>query len=317
MKKFVSIALIFMFSFFIMNNSLVDQYLAKLKGDTNIVSLNRDSLYDEIVSKAKEYEVSPSDAKIDPIWKAIPGYNGLKINIEASYKRMKKDGKFNEERLVFEQVKPKIHLKDLSPTPIYKGHPNKPMVSFIINVAWGNEYLSPILETLKKHHVHATFFLEGRWVKNHPDLAVMIASEGHEIGNHSYSHPDMKQLSSAKVREEIQRTEEVIKATIGKSSDWFAPPSGSFRDEVVKIAHEEKLGTILWSVDTIDWRNPSPEELIRRVMGKIHNGAIILMHPTKSTSQSLDELIKQIKNKDLEIDTISNLLSEERIMTQR
>lgn len=314
MKKFVYIALIFMLSFFILNNALIDQYIAKLKGDTNVVSLTRDTLYEEIVSKAKEYEVPPSDAKIDPIWKAIPGYNGVKINIEASYKRMKKDGKFKEERLVFEQIKPKIHLTDLQPAPIYKGHPDKPMVSFIINVAWGNEYLSSMLETLKKHHVQATFFLEGRWVKNHPDLALMIASQGHEIGNHSYTHPDMKQLSATKIRQEIQKTEEVIKATIGKSSSWFAPPSGSFRDEVVKIAYEENLGTILWSVDTIDWRNPPPEELIARVMTKIHNGAIILMHPTESTSLALDELIKQIKDKGFEINTISQLLSEKRII---
>ena len=70
------------------------------------------------------------------------------------------------------------------------------MVSFIINVAWGNEYLSDMLATLKKHHVSATFFLEGRWVQKNPELAKMIADAGHEVGNHSFTHPDMKNLST-------------------------------------------------------------------------------------------------------------------------
>ena len=74
------------------------------------------------------------------------------------------------------------------------------------------------------------------------------------------------------------------------------------------------MGTIMWSVDTIDWQKPAPDVLIQRVMSKVHNGAIILMHPTAATSQSLEQLIIQIKNKKLQINTVSNLLSEERIL---
>ena len=80
----------------------------------------------------------------------------------------------------------------MPPSPIYRGHPEKPMVSFIINVAWGNEYLPEILATLKRHQITASFFLEGNWVKSNPDLAKMIVSAGHEVGNHSYTHPDMQ-----------------------------------------------------------------------------------------------------------------------------
>ncbi|MDA4896539.1 hypothetical protein PFZ55_57825, partial [Streptomyces sp. MS2A] len=71
----------------------------------------------------------------------MPGYNGLKVNIEKSYKKMKQAGEFDEKLLVYDQVKPDVHLESLKPEPIYRGHPDKPMVSFIINVAWGNEYL--------------------------------------------------------------------------------------------------------------------------------------------------------------------------------
>lgn len=297
----------------VVNNSLTEQYLVKLKGDTLVASKKMDPLYEEIASKAKDYEFPPIDAKLDPVWKAIPGYNGLKVDVETSYEKMKKGKNFDENKLVFKQVKPKVHLHDLPPQPIYKGNPEKPMVSFIINVAWGNEYLSPILATLKKHHVHASFFLEGRWVKNHPELAKMIASAGHEVGNHSYTHPDMKKISNDLISQEIRRTNEVIKATTEQTPLWFAPPSGSIREDVVTIAASEKMGTVMWSVDTIDWKKPSPQELINRVMGKVHNGALILMHPTEATASALDTLILTIKDKGLEIDTVSTLLSEERI----
>lgn len=312
MRKYFYFFIIAVIGLFLVNNTLTEHYLTKLEGDALIVSKPIDPLYDEIIQEAEKYEIPPSDAKIDPVWRAIPGLNGVKVDIDASYEKMKKNGVFSPDKLQFIQIPPKVHLDDLTPSPIYKGHPDKPVVSFIINVAWGNEFLPQMLATLKKHHVHATFFLEGRWVKNHPELALMIVEAGHEVGNHSYSHPDMKKLSAEKIREEIVKTNEVIKATTNVTPKWFAPPSGSFRDEVVKIAREEKMHTIMWSVDTIDWRNPQPSELISRVLGKIHNGAIVLMHPTKATAESLETLITSIKERDLEIQTISKLLSEER-----
>ncbi|GAE43712.1 polysaccharide deacetylase [Mesobacillus boroniphilus JCM 21738] len=278
---------------------------------------NENSLMSEIEMKAKEYEVEPSDARKDPVWKVIPGYNGLKVDVKKSYSKMEKEGKFDPEKLVFEQVPPEIHLSDLPPMAIYKGHPEKPMVSFIINVAWGNEYLSGMLATLKRHNVTASFFLEGRWVKNNPGMAKMIADAGHEIGNHSFTHPNMKQLPAPKINEEIRRTNEVIEAVTGVKSKWFSPPSGYYRDEVVEIAAAHKLGTVMWSVDTIDWQKPSPERMISRVMGKVHNGAMILMHPTESTAASLDQLITQIKGKDLQIGTVSNMLSENRVVSAK
>ncbi|WP_404450107.1 polysaccharide deacetylase family protein [Sutcliffiella horikoshii] len=287
---------------------------AILSNDITEVAKKKDALYVEIEQKASTYEVAPQDAKIDTVWKAQPGLNGLKVDIEASYKNMKKSGEFDEKKLVMKQIPPQIHLSDLPPSPIYRGHPEKPMVSFLINVAWGNDHIPGMLETLKKHGVQATFFLEGRWVKENPSMAKMIIDAGHEVGNHSYTHPNMKTLGSTAVREQLLKTNEVIEAISGSKVTWFAPPSGSYRDEVVNIAHEMKLGTIMWSVDTIDWQKPEPAVLINRVMGKVHPGAMVLMHPTPSTANSLETLITSIKDKGLELGTVSSLLSEERIV---
>jgi len=277
------------------------------------VSKQQDSLYQEIVEKSDEYKIPAQDAEIHKVWKATPGYNGIEIDIEESYERMKKKGVFDEKLLIYRQVKPKKHLDDLPAEPIYRGHPDKPMVSFLINVAWGNEYIPEMLDTLNKYHVKATFFLEGRWVKENPEIAKMIVDAGHEIGNHSYTHPDMSKLSTEKIREQIQKTNEVIKSITDVSPTWFAPPSGSFRDDVVKIADEYHMKTVMWSVDTIDWQKPAPHVLVQRVMDKVHNGAIILMHPTSPTAQSLETLILSIKKKGYSFGSISMLMDEERL----
>ncbi|EDL63998.1 polysaccharide deacetylase family protein [Bacillus sp. SG-1] len=297
------------------SNPMTSQYVSSLKeGPVSAVDAKPEKLMDIIKQEAEKFEVPPIDAKNDPVWKGTPGYNGLEVNIKSSYEKMKDEGVFDSDRLVFDQVSPEVHLSDLPPLPIYRGNPEKPMASFIINVAWGNEYIPDMLATLKKHQVYATFFLEGRWVKENPDLAKMIADSGHEIGNHSYSHPKMETLSGARIREEISKTNDIIEATTGKRVKLFGPPSGGFNEEVVKIAGEYKMKTILWSVDTIDWQKPVPNVIVERVTSKLHNGALILMHPTASTSTALPALIAAIKQEELRIGTVSSLLKEERII---
>lgn len=272
-----------------------------------------DDLYEEIQKQAKLHLIAPQNAMIDKIWKATPGYNGKEIDIEASYNNMKKLKKFDEKQLVFQEISPSVHLEDLSPSPIYRGHPQKKMVGLTINVAWGNEYLPRILETLKKHDVKATFFLEGRWVKENLRFAKMIVDANQEVGNHSYTHPDMKTLSTNEIQEQLQKTNQIIEAATNQKVRWFAPPSGSFRDEVVKVADDLKMGTIMWTVDTIDWKHPGPEVLLQRVMGKIHPGAIVLMHPTSSTTEALDTMIMQLKKQGYKVGNITELLDEKRI----
>ncbi len=312
-KYLIALPVIAILTLAAVQNPLTNQYVAHLKGQSVTATSNKSDLMQQIEQKASK-EIKPQDAVIDPVWKATPGYNGLDLDIEASYKQMKKTGTFDDDKLVWKQLEPSKHLEDLPPSPVYRGNPEKPMAAFIINVAWGNEYIPDILETLKKHQVYATFFLEGRWVKNNPKLAKMIVEAGHEVGNHSYSHPDMKSLQTSKVKDELKRTNDIIEVTTGEKVKWFAPPSGSYRDEVVEIADEMDMRTIMWSVDTIDWQKPSPDVLIDRVMGKMHKGAIVLMHPTASTANALNALIVQVKEKELRLGTVSSLVKEERIL---
>ena len=314
-KRYIVIGVLVGLTWMVVQSPAIDTYVWHLKENQAItVAKNSDSLLKEIEQKAKKYEVVPKDAMIDSVWKSVPGYNGLKVDIPSSYKAMKDDGVFEEKKLIYKQIPPKRHLSQLKAAPIYRAHPDKPVASFLINVAWGNEYIPRMLTTLKKHNVKATFFLEGRWTKENPELAKMIVQAGHEVGNHSYTHPDLKTLASSSTVNELQKTNDVIKAVTGVKSNLFAPPSGAFRDETVTIANQLGMQTILWSVDTIDWQKPSTAVLTERVLQKVHNGAFILMHPTQVSSDALETLIINIKKKKLHLTTVTEALKEERIM---
>lgn len=318
-KKFIlqwtTFFIILVISFSSVQNPITTGYIKELRNEAipAMKAEKEDPLYKEILNKQDQYRVEPKDAVVDKVWKGVPGYNGLAVDVEASYEAMKEAGEFQEEKLVYNQIPPERMLKDLPPSPIYRGHGDKPMAAFMINVAWGNEYIPDMLETLNKHNIKATFFLDGSWVKNNPKLAKMIVEEGHEIGNHAYSHPNMKNLTRERIREEIVKTDAIIEETIDVKPKWFAPPSGSYRQEVVDVAHELGHYTILWTVDTIDWRRPEPTGMSHRVIAKSGNGSLILMHPTSSAAAGLEIMIEGLQNKGLKISTVGETLSENRI----
>ncbi len=275
--------------------------------------IEKDELYKQIQTYSEQHKIEPIDAKVDQVWKAIPGYNGLEVDVEASYKKMKKKGKFDESKIVFKEIPPTTHLDDLDPQPIYKGNPEKPMVAFLINVAWGNEYIPTILKVLKEHQTKATFFLDGSWVKKNPDLAKSIKDGGHEIGNHAYSHPDLQKKSMAETTEELKKTNDVIEKTLGLKTKWFAPPSGSFNETTIQVADQLNMKTILWTVDTVDWKKPATSEMVNRVVSKVENGSMVLMHPTKPVAEGIESMITEIKGKGYQLGTVSDLLNEKRI----
>lgn len=316
MYRWIIQAFVFFFLVVISFNQLSNPFESKqITTFSNIqyTMKEKDPLYSEIKTKSSPYKIAPQNAVIDKVWKKTPGLNGRAVNIDKSYKNMKKDGVFDKNLLVFDEIKPIVSLNDLPPAPIYRGNPNKKMVSFLINVSWGTEYIPTILKVLKEHHVKATFFIEGKWAKSNAEYVQIIAEQGHLIGSHAYNHPDMARLSEQEIKKQIESTNDTIQAITGEKPTLLAPPSGSFTDQVVKIAADNNMETILWTVDTIDWKNPSVSVMINRVVPKLHPGATILMHPTEAVVRGLDDLITAVKDKEYQIGTVEKLLSEERI----
>jgi len=276
----------------------------------------KEMLLQRIREEAAKRKIEPVDARIDPVWKAIPGYNGLEADIEASYRLSQGLPPGEPPRLVMKEVSPRIHLDDLGPYPVYKGNPLKPMVSLMINVAWGEEYIPAMLEILEKEHVHATFFFDGSWLQKHLPLANEIKQKGHELSNHAYSHRNMSQLSRREAMEEITKTQRLLEQSLQVRNTLFAPPSGDFDRETVEIAYTLKLRTVLWSLDTVDWQHPGPESILRKISARVEPGSMILMHPTASASQALEGMIKEIKRKGLALGTVSDLLSPYRVSVE-
>ena len=298
----VLFALLFLFKF-----NLVSFNLLSLPVDKN-----QPALLEEIKQEAPNYNEEAEDAYIDNVWKKTPGRNGRKVNIQKSYKNMKESEQFDKEKLVFDEIKPNVSLEQLPASPIYRGHPEKEMVTLLINVSWGTEHIPVMLETLKEHEVKANFFIEGQWAKENKSTLKMIDEQGHLIGNHGFNHPDMAKMTAQQIKEQITKTNDIIEAIIDKPVKWFAPPSGSFTDTVVKIADQEQMETILWTVDTIDWQKPSASVMINRVMDKVHPGATILMHPTPVVAEGLDRLLVDIKLQGYRVHTIEQLIQETR-----
>ncbi|MNI12344.1 Peptidoglycan-N-acetylglucosamine deacetylase [compost metagenome] len=277
------------------------------------VSSSRNELLELIQDEAIKRKVAPIDAKLDSIWKAIPAYNGVEVDIDKTYRIAKQLWPAQPINYVMKEVPAAIQLEDLGAHPIFKGNPKKPMVSLMINVAWGNEYIPSMLATLEKERVHATFFFDGSWLSKNVELAKQIGAQGHELSNHAYSHKNMSQVSRQKAIEEISRTQDLLTKELGVQNTLFAPPSGDFDQETVQIAAELKLKTVLWTLDTVDWTNPGAGRIIDRISSRVEPGSLILMHPTVSSSQALQAMIQSIKRKGYVLGTVSELLSPKRI----
>ncbi|MNZ94669.1 Peptidoglycan-N-acetylmuramic acid deacetylase PdaA precursor [compost metagenome] len=266
-----------------------------------------------IENAAAKLNAPPVDAVVDRVWKAIPGYNGLEIDVESTYRNALLAPK-EPIKLVYRQIEPKVSLNELGAEPIYRGNPAKPMVSLMINVAWGNQYIVPMLDILDEENVKVTFFLDGSWLSKNPELATEMLKRGHEMENHAYTHPNMSTLSRARATVEIEKTQKLLKESLGVTNKWFAPPSGDFDQETVEIASSLGLKTVLWTVDTVDWRNPSPESIVAKITSKAEPGTLVLMHPTASSSKALKAMIRGIKAKGLQLGTVSQTLSAERLI---
>ncbi|MDN5363787.1 MAG: hypothetical protein PWQ91_848 [Eubacteriales bacterium] len=192
--------------------------------------------------------------------------------------------------------------------PVYRGTEKRKEMALTVNVVWGEEYLPAMLEILRREKVAATFFIGGQWAEDNPKLLQKIAAYGHEIGSHGYSHPHPTALSPQENREELIKTEKIIKKITGRKVKLFAPPYGEYNQEVLDVAAELGYRTIMWTADTIDWQRPAPEVIVRRVLEKAGNGVIVLMHPTEPTVKALPEIIRELKKRGYKLVTVSRLL---------
>lgn len=191
----------------------------------------------------------------------------------------------------------------------YKGNTNKNEVAFVCNVDWGEDLIPEMLKLFDEKDIKITFFVTGKWAEKNPKLLLKMYNEGHEIGSHGYFHRNYGDLSYKVNYNEIDKSDKIIKKIIGKKPTLFAPPSGSYNKHTINAASKLNYKVIMWSVDTIDWRKDSTKKVIvKRVLSKIDNGSIVLMHPKEETIKALPIIIDSIKKDNLQITTVSEVL---------
>lgn len=193
--------------------------------------------------------------------------------------------------------------------PVYSVDTKEKKIALTMNCAWNADDIDSILDTLSKNKVHITFFMVGDWVDKYPEYVKKIADNGHEIANHSNTHPHVNQLNVDKNMEEIKLCSEKIEKITGNKTTLYRGPYGEYNDTVINAANALKHVTIQWNLDTLDYTGLTGEEMWKRLDSKLSNGSIILSHNgTKHTADSLELLLHNIKEKGYEVVTVSELI---------
>ena len=193
--------------------------------------------------------------------------------------------------------------------PIYNVQTEEKKVAFTMNCAWNADDIDSILKTLDDNNTKITFFMVGDWIEKFPEAAQKIYESGHEIASHSDTHPHVNNLSYEKNIEEIEKSNDKIEKITGKRTKIYRAPYGEYNDTVIKAATDKGYYAIQWNLDILDYNGLTGDEMWSRIEDKLNSGDIILSHNgTKNTANSLDMLIKNIKQKGFEVVTISDLI---------
>ena len=185
----------------------------------------------------------------------------------------------------------------------YAEDADKKELFLTFDAGYENGHTAKILDTLKKHNVKATFFVVGNFIETSPDLVKRMVKEGHLVGNHTFTHPDMSEIATEEAfRQELSKLEDLYEKTTGKKmKKYYRPPQGKYSESNLKMAKEMGYHTIFWSLAYVDWYEsdqPTREEALEKMVPRIHPGAIVLLHSTSATNaQVLDELLTKWEDK--------------------
>lgn len=177
------------------------------------------------------------------------------------------------------------------------------------------KYTEQILDILNEYDAKATFFVLGKFAESYPEIIKRQWEEGHEIGNHTYSHINAKKVSKDILKEEYNKTQDIVYSITNNYPKLFRPPYGSFDEKVIDIIERDKSVIVLWSAyqDSKDWSNPEVDKIVETTFSNIENGNIILFHDyvyydTSNTVEALKRIIPELKSKGYEFVTISEIM---------
>ena len=193
--------------------------------------------------------------------------------------------------------------------PIYCVQRDQKLVSISFDAAWGNEDTQTLIDILGKYDVKATFFVVGSWVDKYPESVKALHDAGHEVMNHSDTHPHMDQLSAEEIAADVQACNDKIERAAGVRPTLIRPPYGAYNDTVIATIRSLGMEPIQWDVDSLDWKEISADEIVQRVMSKVQPGSIVLFHNAAlHTPEALPTILEGLLRQGFRIVPISQLL---------
>ena len=199
------------------------------------------------------------------------------------------------------------------PIAISSTRTEQKVVALTFDHSWGNKFTPSILDTLKANNIKVTFFIMGPWAQKYPEVAKRMAADGHEIASHGYRHQNYGDMSKEWVKEDIEKSHALIKEVTGVDAKLIRPPNGHYSQQSLKTTAELGYQTIIWNIDSLDWKNPGRDVIVERVIKRLKPGGIILLHASDTPVQTADALpilLAKIKEQGYEIVTVSQLLEQ-------
>lgn len=195
--------------------------------------------------------------------------------------------------------------------PIYCVERQDKKVALTFDAAWGNEDTQQLIDILGEHNAKATFFVVGEWVDKYPESVKQLFDAGHDVMNHSDTHPECSKLGREAFIKELEGCNDKIEAVTGVRPTLFRPPFGDYNDAVVDTAESIGMKTIQWDVDSLDWKDLSAQEITKRVTSKVQPGSIILFHnAAKHTPEALPMILDWLEENGYEPVKVQELLLE-------
>lgn len=193
--------------------------------------------------------------------------------------------------------------------PVYSVQTQEKKITLGINCAWDDPKIEEMLDILDQYQAKATFFVVGQWCDKYPGLVKLIAERGHEVGNHSDTHPDMTRMTREQIAADIEAAGAKIETLTGRRPTMFRAPSGGYNDLVLETARGLGYEVVQWDVDSIDWKDPTAEKIIVRVTGKVGPGSICLFHAGKAnTLAALPQILEQLQKEGYSFVTAGELV---------
>lgn len=196
---------------------------------------------------------------------------------------------------------------------IVRGDPDTNVVALTFDAGGPVAPATRVLDTLRARGVHATFFLSGEWIEAHPEMGQRILADGHEIANHSYSHPDFTRLSNAQIAWELTHTDEIVFAATGRHTwPYVRMPFGARNARVLDLAVSLGYRSVYWTLDSTDWRTEVPASRVKsRVLTFASPGDIVVHHSsTESTAAALPGILDELLARGWTVGTVTDVLGQ-------